>query len=84
MLKLYLYGYKHAIRSSRRLEQSCKVNIELWWLLQGFKLCFRSIAYFRKENAAALKAAFRYFVIVLHELHPDKLMEINFIKLAYP
>ena len=68
MLKLYLYGYKHAISSSRKLGQSCSVNIELWWLLQGLKPSFRSIAYFRKENAAALKAAFRYFVIMLYEL----------------
>lgn len=30
LLKLYLYGYKHSIRSSRKLEQSCKVNVELW------------------------------------------------------
>ena len=27
LLKLYLYGYKHSIRSSRKLEQSCKVNV---------------------------------------------------------
>ena len=26
-LKLYLYGYKHSIRSSRKLEHTCKVNI---------------------------------------------------------
>lgn len=68
MLKLYLYGYKFSIRSSRKLEHSCKVNIELWWLLKGLKPSFRSIAYFRKDNAAALKAAFRYFVIMLQDL----------------
>lgn len=31
LLKLYLYGYKYSIRSSRKLEHSCKVNVELWW-----------------------------------------------------
>jgi transposase len=67
-LKLYLYGYKHSIRSSRRLEHCCKVNIEIWWLLKGLKPSFRSIAYFRKDNAAALKAAFRYFVIMLQDM----------------
>ena len=67
-LKLYLYGYKHSIRSSRKLEHCCVVNIELWWLLKGLKPSFRSIAYFRKDNAAALKAAFRYFVIMLQDL----------------
>lgn len=68
LLKLYLYGYKHSIRSSRKLEHSCKVNIELWWLLKGLKPSFRSIAYFRKDNSAAIKSAFRYFVILLQEL----------------
>ena len=29
LLKLYLYGYKYSIRSSRKLEYSCKVNVEL-------------------------------------------------------
>lgn len=68
LLKLYLYGYKHCIRSSRKLEYVCKVNVELWWLLKGLKPSFRSIAYFRKDNAAALKAAFRYFVILLQDM----------------
>jgi transposase len=67
-LKLYLYGYKYSIRSSRKLEHCCKVNIEIWWLLKGLKPSFRSIAYFRKDNAAALKAAFRYFVIMLQDM----------------
>lgn len=67
-LKLYLYGYKYAIRSSRKLEHACRVNIELWWLLNGLKPAFRSIASFRKENAAALEAAFRYFVFLLQDL----------------
>src|SRR5688572_5993839 len=57
LLRLYLYGYKYAIRSSRQLEHCCQVNIELWWLLKGLKPSFRTIAYFRKENVAALKAA---------------------------
>ena len=30
LFKLYLYGYKHSIRSSRKLEHSCKVNLELY------------------------------------------------------
>src|SRR5215813_3335881 len=33
LLKLYLYGYLHQVRSSRRLEDECKRNIELMWLL---------------------------------------------------
>lgn len=68
LLRLYLYGYKHSIRSSRKLEHACEVNIELWWLLKGLRPSFRSIAYFRKDNASALKAAFRFFVLLLQEL----------------
>lgn len=68
LLRLYLYGYKHSIRSSRKLEHGCKVNIELWWLLKGLKPSFRSIAYFRKDNSAAIRSAFRYFVILLQDL----------------
>lgn len=68
LLKLYLYGYKYSIRSSRKMEHECRVNIELWWLLKGVTPSFRSIAYFRKDNSAALKAAFRYFVIMLQDL----------------
>lgn len=68
LLKLYLYGYKHSIRSSRKMEYACIVNVELWWLLKGLKPSFRSIAYFRKDNATALKAAFRYFVVLLQDM----------------
>jgi hypothetical protein len=30
--KLYLYGYQKNIRSSRRLEGCCHINIEAMWL----------------------------------------------------
>ena len=33
MLKLYLYGYKNQIRSSRKLAHACEVNMEVIWLL---------------------------------------------------
>lgn len=68
LLKLYLYGYKHSLRSSRKLAYSCKINVELWWLLRGLTPSFRTIAYFRKENADAFKASFRRFVLMLKEL----------------
>lgn len=67
LLKLYLYGYKNKLRSSRQLEHACKVNLEVIWLLKGLRPSARKIAYFRKENAKAFKMAFRYFVVLLKD-----------------
>ncbi len=67
VLKLYLYGYKNSIRSSRKLAQACHINLEVIWLLKGLKPSARTIAYFRKNNANAIKNAFRYFVVTLKE-----------------
>lgn len=67
MLKLYLYGYKNKLRSSRELEHACRVNMEVIWLLRGLRPSARKIAYFRRENAQAFKKAFRYFVVLLRD-----------------
>src|SRR3954467_9987702 len=68
LLKLYLYGYLNQIRSSRRLEREAGRNLELIWLLRNLKPGYRTIANFRKENWAALKAANRSFVLLLQEI----------------
>lgn len=68
LLKLYLYGYLNRVRSSRRLEQEAERNLELIWLIRGLRPGYRTIANFRKENAAALKAANREFVLIMREL----------------
>ena len=68
LLKLYLYGYLNQIRSSRRLEREASRNLELIWLLRNLKPGYRTIANFRKENWAALKAANRSFVLLLQEI----------------
>jgi len=68
LLKLYLYGYINQVRSSRRLEREACRNLELIWLLKNLKPGYRTIANFRKENWAALKAANRAFVLLLREL----------------
>lgn len=67
MLKLYLYGYKNKLRSSRQLEHACKVNLEVIWLLKGLRPSARKVAYFRKYNAKAFKLAFRHFVGLLKD-----------------
>jgi transposase len=68
LLKLYLYGYINQIRSSRRLEREACRNLELIWLLKNLKPGYRTIANFRKENWAALKATNRSFVLLVREL----------------
>jgi len=68
MVKLYLYGYLNRFRSSRRLEQEARRNLELIWLLKGLTPGYRTIANFRKENWAALKALNRSFVLLAREL----------------
>src|ERR1700704_3840956 len=68
LLKLYLYGYINQVRSSRRLEREAWRNLELIWLLKNLKPGYRTIANFRQENWAALKAANRSFVLLLREL----------------
>ncbi len=42
LLRLYLYGYLHRIRSSRRLEQETHRNIELMWLMRGLRPDFKT------------------------------------------
>ena len=68
LLKLYLYGYKNGLRSSRKLAHACEVNLELIRLLKGLRPSARTIAYFRKENAKGFKRVFRHFVWVLREM----------------
>jgi transposase len=68
LLKLYIYGYLFRIRSSRALARELGRNLELIWLLRGLRPCFRTIATFRKDNWAALKAVNREFVLMMREL----------------
>lgn len=53
LLKLYLYGYFHRIRSSRRFEAECQRNIEVMWLLDRLIPDFKTIANFRRDNGNA-------------------------------
>ena len=62
MLKLYLYGYRNNIRSSRKLEAACVTNIEVMWMLGGLRPDFRTISDFRKDNADNLKEVFKEFL----------------------
>jgi transposase len=62
MLKLYVYGYLHQVRSSRRLERECQCNIEVLWLLNRLTPDFKTIADFRRDNREAIGKVCRAFV----------------------
>lgn len=64
LLKLYCYGYRHNIRSSRRLEAETHRNLEVIWLLGGLKPDHKTISDFRKDNKVALKNAFKQFTLL--------------------
>src|SRR5882724_5341111 len=68
LLKLYLYGYLHRVRSSRRLEAECHRNVELLWLLRRLAPDFKTIADFRKDNAKGLQAVCRQFTLLCRKL----------------
>jgi transposase len=68
LLKLYLYGYLHQVRSSRRLAAEAGRNVEVMWLLRGLRPGYRTIGDFRKNNAAGLTAANRDFVLLARRL----------------
>lgn len=60
-LKLYFYGSDNGIKSSRKLAKSCRVNVEVKWMLGGVEPDFRTISDFRKENIDSLKKIFYEF-----------------------
>jgi len=68
LLRLYLYGYLHRLRSSRRLEQETHRNVELIWLLRRLRPDFKTIADFRRDNAQALKGVCREFTLLCKQL----------------
>ena len=61
LYKLYIYGSDNGIKSSRKLAKSCKVNIEVRWLMGGVEPDFRTISDFRKDNIDSLKKIFHEF-----------------------
>lgn len=61
LYKLYIYGNENGIKSSRKLAKSCKINIEVRWLMGGVEPDFRTISDFRKDNIDSMKKIFKEF-----------------------
>jgi len=68
MLDLYIYGYLHRVRSSRRLEAETLRNIEVMWLMDGLTPDDKTISNFRKDNTKAIRTVFREFNIMCKNL----------------
>jgi len=67
LMKLYLYGYHHGIRTSRKLEREAQTNIECMWLLSGLRPKYKTIADFRENHSKVFREVFRRFVCLLKE-----------------
>lgn len=61
LAKLYIYGYRNNIRSSRKLARACEINIEVIWLMDGLTPDFRVISDFRKDNIGCMKKLYHEF-----------------------
>lgn len=68
LLKLYLYGYLHRLRSSRRLEAEATRNLEVIWLLRALRPDFKTIADFRRANRVCFKGVFKTFNLLCRKL----------------
>ena len=84
LLRLYLYGYLHRLRSSRQLEKECHRNLELIWLLRRLAPDHKTIADFRREHRAGFKLVTRQFHLLCHQLKlfGGELVAIDGTKLA--
>src|ERR1700746_985074 len=68
LLKIYLYGYLNQVQASRRLDREAQRNIELMWLTGRLAPDFKTIADFRKDNGAAIRAVCGQFVQLCRRL----------------
>jgi transposase len=84
LLKLYLYGYLHRVRSSRLLEAECQRNVEVIWLTGKLAPDFKTVADFRKDHLQPLKAVARRFTLLCRklELFGGELLAIDGSKFA--
>ena len=84
LLKLYIYGYLHRVRASRRLEAETRRNVQVMWLLNRLTPAFKTIADFRKDHAGAIVGVCRAFIRFCREqsLFGAELLAIDGTKIA--
>lgn len=62
LLKIWLYGYHHGLRSTRKLEAACRDQISLVWLTGNIAPDHNSLWRFWRDNKAALRRLFKQSV----------------------
>src|ERR1700726_4935099 len=84
ILKLYVYGYLHRVRSSRRLEAETQRNVQVMWLINRLTPAFKTISDFRKDHAGAIVGVCRAFIRFCREqsLFGAELLAIDGTKIA--
>ena len=84
LLKLYIYGYLHRVRASRRLEAEAHRNVQVMWLIKRLTPGFKTIADFRKDHARAIVGVCRAFIRFCREqsLFGAELLAIDGTKIA--
>lgn len=84
LLKLYIYGYLHRVRASRRLEAETRRNVQVMWLINRLTPAFKTIADFRKDHAEAIVGVCRAFIRFCRDqsLFGAELLAIDGTKIA--
>jgi len=69
MLKVWLFGYYHRIRSTRQLEKHCKDNMSLIWLTGMNYPDHNTLWRFWNNNKKSIKSVFRESVLLASRLN---------------